>query len=234
MKKFKNKASHRQKVHHIHIEIFVNLQPEEIHFYSDSTKKLTTQPSHYFWDIDISSSVHTKSSALTFELGSVRYSPTILVRCSIPSFWGCWKKNLIIGMKACQHFLMSSETIPTAAFWIEGIKLGVWLWQFGQNSFQLRFDVYKNRTDSLHKSFSLIPASVRAIFVNSWIKRLYCTSSSSTILNLNPRTVIPFSWVSASCTVSSWMFRWTKCNSSGYLATVTFTQCRMGYELSYF
>ena len=86
------------------------------------------------------------------------------------------------------------------------------------------FDVYKNRTDSMHKSFSLIPASVRAIFVNSWIKRLYCTSSSSTILNLNPRTVIPFSWVSASCTVSSWMFRWTKCNSSGYLATVIFVR----------
>ena len=43
------------------------------------------------------------------------------------------------------------------------------------------------------------------------------TFSSSTILNLNPRTVIPFSWVRASWTVSSWIFRWTRCNSSGYL-----------------
>ena len=136
-----------------------------------------------------------------------------------PRFEGAGK-NLIIGMKACQHFLMSSETIPKAAFWIEGIKLGVWLWQLGQNSSQLRFDVYKNKADSQRKSFSLIFASVRTIFVNNWMKWLYCTSSSSTILNLNPRTVIPFSWVSASCTVSSWMFRWTKCNSSGYLATV--------------
>ena len=31
--------SHRQKVHHIHIEIFANLQPEEIHFDSVSTNK---------------------------------------------------------------------------------------------------------------------------------------------------------------------------------------------------
>ena len=47
--------------------------------------------------------------------------------------------------------------------------------------------------------------------------KIIFTFSSSTILNLNPRTVIPFSCVRASWTVSSWMFRWTKCNSSGYL-----------------
>ena len=104
-------------------------------------------------------------------------------------------------------------------YWVIILKHGI-TYQILRFDFRVWFG--QMFTDNLSQVLhALVLRVLEIVLVNCnyffQISKKFFTFSSSTILNLNPRTVIPFSWVRASWTVSSWMFRWTKCNSSGYL-----------------